>query len=179
MTSGVPILGQNESHQLTSDDLTFFLQHRDARRADNKISHCQRRDQKRSMKRSPDIITGLFNEGATCYLNSVLQCLLQCSHFSKPIILLQENDIFRSQSSIVHNLQHLFARMLDTNQHSVRTEELLRSFGWSKDEIYQQHDAHELFSLLMCAVEESAAPDIRLALESFQGMEQSKFSEFL
>eukprot|EP01042_Synura_sphagnicola_P023133 gene23133-29493_t len=63
--------------------------------------------------------------------------------------------------------------MLFSNQHAVRTEALLRSFGWSKDEVYQQHDAHELFSLLFSALEESSSEKTKQALQSFQGDEET------
>lgn len=174
--SAPEVLGSERSKLIAEDDLSFFRSHKLllTNKKDGKLSDRNRGALKRPMPRPACIISGLFNEGATCYLNSVLQCLLQCTEFSHRILHEETDRVDTHTPPIVNNLQLLFAKMLFSNQHAVRTEALLRSFGWSKDEVYQQHDAHELFSLLFSALDESSSDKTKHALASFQGDEESK-----
>ena len=176
MSAAPEVLGSDRSKVVGEDDLAFFRSHHLllTNKKDGKLSDRNRGALKRPMPRPACMISGLFNEGATCYLNSVLQCLLQCTEFSHRILHEENDGTDNNSPPIAKNLQRLFAQMLFSNQHAVRTEALLRSFGWSKDEVYQQHDAHELFSLLFSALEESSSEKTKQALQSFQGDEESK-----
>lgn len=175
--ASIRILNSDSLSTIRKEDLIFFSENSSLLR-DNNRKHgktdSNRENFNRSVAKLEGVITGLVNEGATCYLNSVLQCLLQCQLFSDSILAA---DTDNGKSSIVSNLQALFARMLMSTQHAVRTDELLKSFGWAKDEVYQQHDAHELFSLLFSSLEDSISDKhVNSALLSFQGEEQSKIS---
>lgn len=118
---------------------------------------------RRLLKREPGALSGLFNEGSTCYLNSVIQCMLQCHGFSAGMVM--ESHLF-SDDSVFVAVQRLFVRMIFSQEHAVKTIDLLKSFGWSKDQRFQQHDAHEFFSLLLGALGE-----FRDQVRSFHGVE--------
>lgn len=169
-----PILGQEFSSLLSNEEFSYFSSHSSILvEKDKQPSDRSRGNHKRSMPRDVNLISGLFNEGATCYLNSVLQCLLQCGTFSRSVLAIEDDDSLLSQNPILRTLQALYAAMLMSNQHAVRTESLLKSFGWSKEEVFQQHDAHELFSLLFSAIEGSISTKLQPAVSAFQGDEES------
>lgn len=45
---------------------------------------------------------------------------------------------------ILIELQRLFAQLQLSEQRAVSTETLTKSFGWNSNEVFQQHDVHEL-----------------------------------
>ncbi|KAL2945550.1 Ubiquitin carboxyl-terminal hydrolase 12 [Bienertia sinuspersici] len=72
---------------------------------------------------------GLKNQGATCYMNSLLQTLFHIPYFRKAVYHMPttENDI--PSASIPLALQSLFYK-LQYSDSSVATKELTKSFGW-------------------------------------------------
>lgn len=108
---------------------------------------------------------GIINEGSTCYLNSLLQCLFNDLSF-RFLILSHETNF---DSSILIALQQLFARLQLSECSAVSTKDLLTAFGWSQAQNFEQHDVHELFSLLLDALGNCSA-DLGMQLSSlFQG----------
>lgn len=99
---------------------------------------------------------GLLNQGATCYLNSLLQTLYHISEFRSIIYGMptQEEAAALAQAdvpeakSIPYALQRLFCK-LQTTSHALGTRELTESFGWSASESFIQHDVHELTRVLL------------------------------
>ncbi|XP_026398326.1 ubiquitin carboxyl-terminal hydrolase 13-like [Papaver somniferum] len=91
---------------------------------------------------------GLKNQGATCYLNSLLQTLYHIPNFRKAVYHMPttEND-FASGSSIPLALQILFYK-LQYSKDSVGTKELTKSFGWNTHQSFTQHDVQELNRVL-------------------------------
>ncbi|MGL4948240.1 MAG: hypothetical protein ACRC42_02525, partial [Mycoplasma sp.] len=82
---------------------------------------------------------GLINEGMTCYMNSMIQSLNYIGWFKQLIF----NTPFDStENSLSYSLQRLFYD-LSFERGSISTEKLIRSFGWSRDEILVQHDVQE------------------------------------
>lgn len=90
---------------------------------------------------------GLKNQGATCYLNSLLQSLYFTNAFRKAIygIPTQENQ---SMDDSAYTLQRLFYQ-LQTSNVAVSTNELTKSFGWEQKHIFEQQDVQELSRKLM------------------------------
>ncbi|KAL0390709.1 UNVERIFIED_CONTAM: Ubiquitin carboxyl-terminal hydrolase 12 [Sesamum calycinum] len=74
---------------------------------------------------------GLKNQGATCYMNSLLQTLYHIPYFRK---------------SLFYKLQY--------SDNSVATKELTKSFGWDTYDAFLQHDVQELNRVLCEKLEE-------------------------
>ncbi|CAM1508456.1 Fc.00g053040.m01.CDS01 [Cosmosporella sp. VM-42] len=95
---------------------------------------------------------GLKNQGATCYLNSLLQSLYFTNAFRKAIYEIPtENE--ESMQNSAYTLQRLFYQ-LQTSEQAVGTNELTKSFGWETRHIFEQQDVQELSRKLMERMEE-------------------------
>eukprot|EP01087_Luapelamoeba_hula_P007038 TRINITY_DN1712_c0_g1_i1.p1 TRINITY_DN1712_c0_g1~~TRINITY_DN1712_c0_g1_i1.p1 ORF type:complete len:614 (+),score=100.06 TRINITY_DN1712_c0_g1_i1:244-2085(+) len=85
---------------------------------------------------------GIRNQGATCYLNSLLQALYHLGTFRKAVYLMPtQNDT--PENSIPLALQRVFYRLQFDNDSS-GTKELTAAFGWNKRQSYIQQDVQEL-----------------------------------
>lgn len=85
---------------------------------------------------------GLKNQGATCYMNSLLQALFHIGTFRKSVYQMPtQND--SPTASIPLALQRVFYR-LQFGERSVGTKELTASFGWNRRDSFVQHDVQEL-----------------------------------
>ncbi|KAK5116257.1 hypothetical protein LTR62_008584 [Meristemomyces frigidus] len=92
-------------------------------------------------------MVGLRNQGATCYLNSLLQSLYLTGAFRKAVYQIPTESEEGGDSS-AYALQRLFYR-LQADQSAVSTQELTRSFGWESRQIFEQQDVQELSRILM------------------------------
>ena len=93
---------------------------------------------------------GIKNEGATCYMNSMLQTLYSIYPFRKAVFQIPtEKDDY---SSIILSLQRLFFD-LTTNHSPVSARNLIKSFGWTREQIQIQHDVQEFNQLLIEVME--------------------------
>lgn len=95
---------------------------------------------------------GLRNQGATCYLNSLLQSLYFTNAFRKAIYEIPTDDE-ESLHNSAYALQRLFYQ-LQTSEQAVSTSELTKSFGWETRHIFEQQDVQELSRKLMERMEE-------------------------
>ncbi|KAL2152444.1 hypothetical protein VTH82DRAFT_5628 [Thermothelomyces myriococcoides] len=95
---------------------------------------------------------GLKNQGATCYLNSLLQSLYFTNAFRKAIYRIPTQEDESMQNS-AYTLQRLFYQ-LQTSNTAVGTNELTKSFGWETRHIFEQQDVQELSRKLMERMEE-------------------------
>jgi len=97
-------------------------------------------------------MVGLKNQGATCYLNSLLQSLYFTDAFRKAVYQIPtESEAVKTNSA--WTLQRLFYK-LQTEKLAVSTSELTSSFGWDSRQIFEQQDVQELSRILMEKLEE-------------------------
>ena len=99
---------------------------------------------------------GLKNQGATCYLNSLLQSLFHLRAFRKAVYSIPTKDADQPESCIPLALQRLFYYMETSpnSRYPVGTKQLTKSFGWTTAESFQQHDVQELSRVLCDTLEE-------------------------
>ena len=94
--------------------------------------------------------TGLVNQGATCYLNSLLQCLYMLPDFRSSIF--QWNYDFKLHGSeemcLTRQLQILFAELSLSNKAAIATSNLTKSFGWSGVDSFIQQDIQECMTVI-------------------------------
>ncbi|XP_057782078.1 ubiquitin C-terminal hydrolase 12-like isoform X1 [Salvia miltiorrhiza] len=96
---------------------------------------------------------GLKNQGATCYMNSLLQTLYHIPFFRKAVYHMPTNVNDMPSASIPLALQSLFYK-LQYSDNSVATKELTKSFGWDTYDAFLQHDVQELNRVLCEKLEE-------------------------
>ncbi|KAK6204314.1 ubiquitin carboxyl-terminal hydrolase [Scheffersomyces amazonensis] len=99
---------------------------------------------------------GLNNQGATCYLNSLLQSYFTTKVFRKLVyqIPTMNNSSTSSKQTptVPLSLQRIFY-LLSTSNAPVGTLELTKSFGWDSSDAFTQHDVQELNRILMDRLE--------------------------
>ncbi|KFP26876.1 Ubiquitin carboxyl-terminal hydrolase 40 [Colius striatus] len=109
-------------------------------------------------------LSGIKNQGGTCYLNSLLQTLLFTPEFREALFSLGPEelgtlgDISKPEAKvriIPLQLQRLFAQLLLLDQQAASTTDLTESFGWNSHEEMRQHDVQELNRILFSALETS------------------------
>ncbi|XP_052344646.1 ubiquitin carboxyl-terminal hydrolase 40 [Oncorhynchus keta] len=109
-------------------------------------------------------LSGIKNQGGTCYLNSLLQTLLFTPEFREELFSLgpkelgcvEDKDKPEAKVRVIPlELQRLFARLLLVDQQSASTGDLTDSFGWNNSEESRQHDVQELNRILFSALEHS------------------------
>ena len=93
---------------------------------------------------------GFKNQGATCYMNSLLQTLYTLSAFRQAVynMPLPEPGNDTSGSKLSYALQKVFYE-LQFSETVVKTKRLTESFGWESTEAFTQHDVQEL-KLILC-----------------------------
>ncbi|XP_060169981.1 ubiquitin C-terminal hydrolase 13-like isoform X3 [Lycium barbarum] len=96
---------------------------------------------------------GLKNQGATCYMNSLLQTLYHIPYFRKAVYHMPTTVNDMPSASIPLALQSLFYK-LQYSDNSVATKELTKSFGWDTYDSFMQHDVQELNRVLCEKLEE-------------------------
>lgn len=106
---------------------------------------------------------GLNNQGATCYLNSLLQSYYTTKIFRKLVYQIpttsnvqtkSNNKKIRQQSSVALSLQKIFY-LLSSSDSPVGTLDLTKAFGWDSSDAFTQHDIQELNRILMDKLEAS------------------------
>lgn len=95
---------------------------------------------------------GLNNQGATCYLNSLLQSYFTTKLFRKLVYQIPTDSVASSAVSVPLALQRIFY-LLSSSDEPVGTMELTKSFGWDSLDAFTQHDVQELNRILMDKLE--------------------------
>lgn len=96
---------------------------------------------------------GLKNQGATCYMNSLLQTLYNINQFRRAVYRLPTTEDEEPSQHMPLALQSVF-HMLQFTQGPVSTKDLTKSFGWDSMDAFQQHDIQELNRILCDRLEE-------------------------
>lgn len=93
---------------------------------------------------------GIRNQGATCYMNSLLQVLFFITKFRTACYRIPtEMD---NASSMALSLQKVFYN-LQFSDKAVCTKNLTKSFGWSSSDVMMQHDVQEMMRVLIDKIE--------------------------
>ncbi|KAI1899264.1 hypothetical protein AGOR_G00060020 [Albula goreensis] len=109
-------------------------------------------------------LSGIKNQGGTCYLNSLLQTLLFTPEFREELFrlgpeelgCLADKDKPEAKVRVIPlELQKLFVQMLLVDQQTASTTSLTDSFGWTSSEESSQQDVQELNRILFSALESS------------------------
>lgn len=91
---------------------------------------------------------GLMNQGATCYMNSLLQTLYLISYFRKAVYKMPIDENDAPTDSVPLALMRVFYRLQYDQKGPVDTKELTKSFGWDTIDSFLQHDVQELARVL-------------------------------
>ncbi|XP_036396124.1 ubiquitin carboxyl-terminal hydrolase 40 isoform X1 [Megalops cyprinoides] len=109
-------------------------------------------------------LSGIKNQGGTCYLNSLLQTLLFTPEFREELFTLgpeelgclADKDKPEAKVRVIPlELQRLFTHLLLVDQQTASTADLTESFGWTSSEESSQQDVQELNRILFSALESS------------------------
>jgi ubiquitin carboxyl-terminal hydrolase 7 len=82
---------------------------------------------------------GLKNQGATCYMNSLLQTLYNVNAFRRAVYRMPTSEDDAPAASMPLALQSVFYKLQFTPG-PVSTKDLTASFGWDTADAFQQHD---------------------------------------
>jgi len=96
---------------------------------------------------------GIINEGTTCYMNSILQSLNFLGYFKNAVFQIPISKSDNATQSVEYSLQKLFFDLM-TEHKAVSAYRLIKSFGWSKEEMLIQHDVQE-FNLCLSEIMEN------------------------
>ncbi|KAI8435835.1 hypothetical protein MSG28_004051 [Choristoneura fumiferana] len=94
---------------------------------------------------------GLKNQGATCYMNSLLQTLFFTNVLRKAVYKIPTTGD-DSSCSVAFGLQRVFYD-LQFSDKPVATKKLTKSFGWETLDSFMQHDVQEFLRILLDKLE--------------------------
>eukprot|EP00947_MAST-08B_sp_MAST-8B-sp1_P005796 g5796.t1 len=151
-----PTPAQLEAYKKHKDDLAAVV------REEGNVVFAEKRHQ---------FVSGLLNQGATCYMNSLLQSMCNTPAFVDRLFRWRHDEALHgaAETCIVLQLQRLFARMKYGNRAALSTKALTKSFGWEAAQGYQQQDVQELCRVLFDALER-ATPSYHMVDDLYQGL---------
>eukprot|EP00118_Oscarella_pearsei_P005571 m.25698 g.25698 ORF g.25698 m.25698 type:complete len:1114 (+) comp28916_c0_seq2:103-3444(+) len=95
---------------------------------------------------------GLKNQGATCYMSSLLQTLFFTTKLQKAVYHIP-TEMDDSDRSVAFAMQRVFYE-LQFSDKPVATKKLTKSFGWDTWDSFMQHDIQELCRVLLDNLEQ-------------------------
>eukprot|EP01080_Neovahlkampfia_damariscottae_P005080 gene5080-8680_t len=101
---------------------------------------------------------GLSNQGATCYLNSLIQTLMMTPEFRQKLYQWNYEPQIHGEDElkcIPLQLQILFASLQCGERNYYETKDLTSSFGWSSRDSFIQQDVQELCRVLFDALDKT------------------------
>lgn len=105
-------------------------------------------DPSEDLRESFDAPAGLKNLGATCYANSILQCLFMNKSFRNGVFSI-EPEVLKEQP-VLDNLAQLFAQLHSSNKAFVDPAPFIQSLELDNG---VQQDSHEFLTLLLSLLE--------------------------
>lgn len=120
---------------------------------------------------------GLKNQGATCYMNSLLQALYHLPAFRRIVYKIMTTGNEDINTNIPLNLQRLFA-MMQFSKNPCSTKALTKSFGWGDDEAFMQHDLQEFSRVLIDNLETKLKGDPELK-DSISNIFKGQYISFI
>jgi ubiquitin carboxyl-terminal hydrolase 7 len=90
---------------------------------------------------------GVKNQGATCYMNSLLQ-VLYFTNLLRKCVYKMPTEADDSTKSVALALQRVFHDLQFLDK-AVGTKKLTKSFGWETLDTFMQHDAQEFLRVLL------------------------------
>ncbi len=119
--------------------------------------------------------TGLANLGATCYLNTTIQCLGYCIDFLRFIISTKHKTL--KEESLINELRDLYIDLW-INNNSLIPRRFINKVRESLDfEIHQQNDINEFLSLFITKLNSDICYDVKMTKEDL--IEKNKYSSSL
>lgn len=102
---------------------------------------------------------GLLNQGATCYMNSLLQALFRTPEFRGAVYSFRYCQETHGETSrcIPLQLQKLFSQLQLSVASAVSTKALTTAFGFTAMDAMEQHDVQELCRVLVDALGRSSS----------------------
>ena len=117
---------------------------------------------------------GLSTQGATCYMNRLLQTLFMTPDLRHRLYAwtFEETEQAKKEDSIPYQLQLLFGRLQLSQLPCVDTHGLTKSFQWDYRDSFTQHDVQEFCRVLFDAIERSVKGTAQEAIinDLYQGV---------
>ncbi|CAK9158411.1 unnamed protein product [Ilex paraguariensis] len=115
----------------------------------SEIVHSLGHDPSKDLRASPDSPAGLTNLGATCYANSILQCLYMNKAFRKGVFSV-ELEVLKEQP-VLNQLARLFAQLQASTMAFVDSAPFIQTLELDNG---VQQDSHEFLTLLFSLLEQ-------------------------
>ncbi len=102
-------------------------------------------------------LVGLYNGGATCYMNSILQQLYMLPQISEHILSVHDDGENKSSdSSLFYQLQQVFGHLMESKMQYYSPESLWKVFRlWGQEiNVREQQDAFDFFTAMTDQIDE-------------------------